>query len=100
MNEVLVKGTLNPTVSARIAELEKTMKVLKQEQDALKAAVLNAMEENGIVKIDTPEVLINYIAETDRETLDTKALKEECPEVYESYAKMTPVKASVRIKVK
>lgn len=100
MNEVITKGTLNPTVSARIAELEKTMKVLKQEQDALKAAVLTAMEENGIVKIDTPEVPISYIAETDRETRDTKTLKEKCPTVYDAYCKMTPVKASVRIKVK
>ena len=100
MNEIIVRGTLNPEVSSRLAELERMVKVLKQEQDALKNAVLTAMEANGIVKIDTPEVMINYIAETDRETFDTKTFKEENPDIYDAYCKMSPVKASLRIKVK
>lgn len=100
MNEIITRGTLNPEISARIAELERMTKVIKQEQDALKNAVLAAMEANGIIKIDTPELLINYIAETDRETLDTKALKEELPDIADAYTKMTTVKPTLRIKVK
>ena len=100
MNEIITRGVLNPEISARIAEVERMVKVLKQEEDALKNAILAAMEANGIVKIDTPEVMINYIAETDRETFDTKTFKEECGEIYDAYCKMTPVKASLRIKVK
>lgn len=104
MNEIITKQgaelILSHEVSARIAELERNVKLLKQEQDALKTAVQREMERLGIIKIDTPELLINYIAETDRETLDTKSLKEECPDIYDAYTKMTPVKASLRIKVK
>lgn len=100
MNEIITRGVLNPEISARIAEVERMVKVLKQEEDALKNAILAAMEANGIVKIDTPEVMINYIAETDRETFDTKTFKEENPDIYDAYCKMTPVKASLRIKVK
>ena len=58
------------------------------------------MEEKGIIKIETDDLIINYIAPTDRETLDSKSLRQDHPQLYDAYIKMTPVKSSIRIKVK
>ena len=58
------------------------------------------MESKGIIKLDTDELTISYVAPTDRETLDTKALREELPDIYDTYAKISPVKSSIRIKLK
>lgn len=58
------------------------------------------MESKGIIKLDTDELTISYVAPTDRETLDTKALREELPDIYDTYVKISPVKSSIRIKLK
>lgn len=79
---------------------EQQMKRFKEEYDQLKADLLEAMEQNGIIKIDTPDIMINYVAPTESERLDTKLLKETSPDLYDQFVKFTPVKASVRIKVK
>ena len=76
------------------------MKKEKEEYDAFKSELLKAMEQNGVVKIDTDEVLINYVASTNRETLDSKAFKDDFPDLYDNYVKISAVKPSVRIKVK
>lgn len=87
-------------IAARIADFERQVKVINEQEKALKAAILEEMEEIGIVKMDTPEVSFTYIAETDRESLDSKALKAELPDVYNAFCKISSVKPSVRIKVK
>lgn len=68
--------------------------------DQLKAKIKAAMESEGIIKIETDEIVATLIPETDRETLDAKALKAELPEIYDSFVKMTRVKSSLRLKVK
>ena len=72
----------------------------EEEEDALKKAILEEIEEKGIIKIDTPDLLLSYVASTTRETLDSKAIREELPEIYDTYCKISPVKSSIRIKVK
>ena len=54
----------------------------------------------GGLKIEAPEITINYIAETDRETFDAKGFRAEYPELYDDFVKITTVKPSIRIKVK
>ena len=104
MNDLIVMNNGLPVLDENIAneliDIEMMAKSLKERADALKAEILAAMEKNNIVKVDTPSMLISYIAPADRETLDTKALKAELPEIYDSYCKITPVKASIRIKVR
>lgn len=104
MNDLIVMENglpvLNENIANELIDIEMMAKSLKERADALKAEILAAMEKNNIVKVDTPSMLISYIAPTDRETLDTKALKAELPEIYDSYCKITPVKASIRIKVR
>lgn len=96
------KGEVMLTTEAtnKIAELERTITELKKIQDDVKKAIIEEMEQKGVVKLDNDVVTITYIAPTDRETFDSKKFKEEQPDMYDEYVKISPVKASVRIKVK
>lgn len=103
MNEIVVigdEGLLNPEISDKIAEFEKKIKKLKEQEDLLKQTILEEMEAKGIVKIENDDLLINYIAPTDREAFDSKKLREDNPDLYDEYIKISKVKASIRIKVK
>lgn len=91
---------LDAETARKIAALEQIAKDLKEKQDALKAAILAEMKAKGIIKIDTGELLINFIAGGMRETLDSKALKAERPDVYDEFCKLTPTKDSIRVKVR
>lgn len=83
-----------------IREVEKLAKEVKQRQDNIKAELLKAMEQNGIIKFENEDLLINYIAPSTRETFDAKKLKEDNQDLYDLYVKLSDVKASVRIKLK
>ena len=102
MNEIIKfeNGQLIQPAIELIKIKEKQMKRLKQEYDQLKADLLEAMEQNGVIKIDTEEILINYVEAREDERFDSKLLKETSPDLYDQFVKFTPVKASVRIKVK
>jgi hypothetical protein len=91
---------LNADISKQIAEFEKTIKEIKEKEDNLKQAILDEMESKGIVKIDTDDLTINYIASGDRETFDSKTFREDHADLYDEYIKFTPVKSSIRIKLK
>lgn len=91
---------LNLDVSRQIAEFERKIKEIKEQEDSLKAMILEEMENKNILGIETDELKISYVAPTDRETLDSKRLKSEKQDIYDEYVKMTPVKSSIRIKVK
>ena len=93
---------LDAEVSRRIAEFEKQLKALKEQEDELKQLILEEMEKQGIIKLEdeTSGLSINYIAKTYRESFDGKKFKEEHPDMYDDYIKMSPVKSSIRIKVK
>ena len=102
MNEIKIieAGMLNPVVSSQLAEFERQMKALKEQEDKLKQEILEAMETESIVKIDTEELTISYIAPTFRESLDSKKLRAKHPDLYDEFVRIAPVKASIRMKVK
>lgn len=102
MNDIIKieNGHLAAQTIEYIRATEARMKKEKEEYDAFKAELLQAMEQNNVVKIDTDEVLINYVAATNRETFDSKAFKADMPDLYNEYVKFSEVKPSVRIKVK
>ena len=83
-----------------IKEVEKLAKSLKAKQDAIKAELLKVMEDHNSIKFENENLLINYIAPTQRETFDSKQLKDDNPDLYDLYVKLSEVKASVRIKLK
>lgn len=96
------KGTplLDPLVAEKIVKFETAMKQLKKQEDELKEAILKEMEANHLVKLDTDDLSIIYVAGTDRETFDSKEFKKDNPDLYDEYVKITPVKSSIRLKVK
>ena len=74
--------------------------LLKEMVDDLKSAVMKTMEDNGIIKIDTDNLLINYIGESEKETFQAKKFKTEQKELYDEYCKLTTVAPQLRVKVK
>lgn len=83
-----------------IVTIENEIKKLKELQDNYKEELLNAMEQNNIIKLETDELTITYVAPTDRETFDSKTFKADHQDLYDEYVKMSSVKSSVRLKVK
>ena len=91
---------IEPSVSFALAEFERQAKEIKAKQDALKQRILEEMESNGILKIETDDLVISYVAPTSRESFDSKAFKKNNPDLYDEYISISPVKASVRMKLK
>ena len=104
MNELITisgdMAILNPETAAKVAEFERLAKEVKAKEDELKKRILAEMEAKSVIKLDTGSLLISYVAPTTREVLDTKALKEECPDIFDTYVKLSPTKAGLRIKVR
>lgn len=96
-NEVAV---LDVETSKKVAEFEKAIKSIKTQEDELKQNILKEMESKNIIKLETDDLVINYIAPAERETLDSKKLREEQPDLYDEYVKFSTVKSSIRLKVK
>lgn len=83
-----------------ITAYERQMKEIKRHYDDYKKALLTAMEEHGIKKIDTEDFVVSYVAPTERITLDSKKVEAEYPDVYRECMKISDVKSSVRVKLK
>lgn len=73
---------------------------LKAKKDNLTLTLLAEMESKGIKKIDTPDVVISYISESDREVFDSKKFREDYPDLFDNYVKFSKTKPSVRIRAK
>ena len=97
INDIAV---LNTDISDKIAEFERQVKTIKEQEDKLKEKILNEMEAKGLLSIETNNLLISYVQPTDREIFDSKRFRIEHDDLYDEYVKMTPVKSSIRIKVK
>lgn len=89
----------SPVISA-IARLEEQAKAIEAEGKKMKAQILEAMEKYHVKSINNDLMTISYVPPTTRTTLDSKALKEEMPEVFKEYSKTSKVKSSVRVKLK
>ena len=93
-------GELSQESKKWLIALEKQRKIINDEYDNFKTELLKAMEENGVVKIENEDLIISYIASGEKETFDSKSFKKDHSEMYDKYVKFTPVKSSIRIKVK
>ena len=92
---------LDMETSNKIAEFERQIKIIKEAEDALVELIKAEMEAKGILKVkdETNGMAITYIAPTHRETFDSKKFRAENPDMYDEYVKLSPVKASIRIKL-
>lgn len=88
----------------QLRELAVARKSLEKQEKKIKDDLTFAMELNGITSIDNDYVRISHIAETESVSLDTKAFRQDDPDLYnevmEKYNKRTKKKAYVRITVK
>ncbi len=107
-NELITKFEKNINAMAKVnAEIEKAvgkqmakLETLKQQDQDMRQAILEAMEANDIDKFDGNLIAITRVKATTRTTFDSKRFKEERPKTYEKYLKTGNVKASIRLKVK
>jgi len=104
MNELITiengSAVLDAEAVRKIADFENTMKTLKQAEDKLKKEILGEMEEKNIIKIENETMTISYIGATGRETFNSKKFRADNPDLYDEYVTISPVKSSIRIKVK
>lgn len=92
--------TISEEVCERIISLEKQAKEIKKQQDNMKAEILDAMQKYGVLKLDNEFLKIAFVPEHDAERFDSKTFKDENPDVYDMYVKISKVKPSIRITVK
>lgn len=93
-------GILDTEVSKKVAEFEKALKEIKEKEEELKQNILSEMESKNILKLETDSLTVTYIAPAERETFDSERFREDNPDLYDEYVKFSPVKSSIRIKVK
>lgn len=104
MNDLITiidgEAVLDSVISGQIALFEKRLKDIKEAEDEIKQRILEEMEKKGIIKISTETMSISYVAPSDRETFDSKKFKKDHADLFDEYVRMSPVKSSIRIKLK
>lgn len=83
-----------------IENTEIQKKALDESSKKMRESVKEAMEKYGIKKFSNDVLDVTYVAETTKNTIDSKALKADMPDIAKKYSKVSSVAASVRIKVK
>ena len=79
--------------------IKKQLDLLTEREKELKSALLTCMESNGEQKWVGENIQISYKGSYSRESVDTKALKENEPALYEQYKKVSKVSASITYKI-
>ena len=99
--------TLPKQELSQIIDAEKLIKRIKQElataeavHQKLKDALMNAMLDKGVKSFENDTLKITYLAATTRESIDSKTLKANLPEIAKQYTKISTVAPSIRITVK
>lgn len=99
--------TVSNTQLAKLVEVESLIKQIEEQKKAaeaqateLRAALMQAMEQNGVTSFENESIKITYVAPTTRTAIDSTKLKKELPEIAQKYAKTSNVKASLRITLK
>ena len=87
-------------VETLIASYKALIKQAESEQKTIHEQIRQEMEGRNIKTLDLPNMKITIVEDTIRETLDSKKLKQEQPEIYEQYKKVSLVKGSLKITLK
>ena len=102
-NALVKKGDaveLSKLFERRIMGAKIALEQAKRDEEKLMDELKAEMEKYGVVKIETDALSISYIQPTNREVFDSKALREASPELYDAFVKVSPVGASVRVRLK
>lgn len=90
-------AVLAPDTADRIASLTKEAKKLEEALKEIKSRLFEEMKAQNVLKIDMPNLVITYVAETTTESLDSKALKKDLPEIYNEYVTEKPRAGYVKL---
>lgn len=103
MNELVTivdnKITIANDFVKKVINFEKLKKEIEYQEELLKEQLLEIMPSMDKSSVIVDGLAITYKAGTTRKSLDSKRLKEECPDVYETYLKESSVSPSISIKV-
>lgn len=83
-----------------IQDIEQQKKELEEREKEMRVALKQAMEEYGVEKFENDVIKITYKGEYERNTIDSKALKEDHPKIAKKYAKTSKVASSISITLK
>lgn len=95
-NEIAVLANQVERFELQLQQFKEIEKQYKEMKDKLYAA----MEVNNIKKFETEHIVITRILPSTRESLDSKKIKADHPELFEKYKKVSTVSGSVRIELK
>ena len=87
-------------VESLIANYKNLIKQAEEEQKLIYSQVRMEMESRNIKTLDLPNMKITIVEDSSRETLDSKLLKQEQPDIYEKYKKITQVKGNLKVTLK
>lgn len=73
-------------ILARYDEISSSISKLKSEKDVIEHTIMSLMKENEIAYVKNRKITWKKSVRT---SLDTKSLKEEEPEIYKKYSKIT-----------
>ena len=83
-----------------IIALKEQIKQYESKKEQSIALLMEQMAAKGISKWETDRVILTRVAETQSVSLDSKALKEQMPQVYERFCRTVTRKGYLRITVK
>jgi len=100
LGEVLAPEEADELVAnaGKIAELENTLKILKEASEQIREKLLEYMVEHNLTEISCPGGVFKLKAAYSTTRVDSKALKSLYPAVYTKVAKESEVKASITYK--
>lgn len=91
-------------VQARIIKetgyLQEQLKELQATNAKVREAIKEAMEATGTKKFENENIVLTYIAPSERVGVDLDKFRTHHPDLAEKFKKITSVKSSVRIKLK
>lgn len=86
-------------VEDEIVKIEHQVSEMKARQDLLKKGLYNLMEENNVKSFRGEKILLTRVLPTSAETFDSKRFKEDFPEMYQRYVKLSKRSGSLKITV-
>lgn len=86
-------------VEGEIVRIETEMKVWKGRQEELKQGLYRLMEKHNVKSFTGSRIKLTRVLPTTAETIDTKRLKEEQPDIYEKYTKRSTRSGSLKITI-
>ena len=87
-------------IEAGIVAIKTSLKEAEERKKRLCAGLLERMKDRNLYSLSTPGMTLTRVDETAVETLDGKRLKDELPDVYAKYRKLSSRAAYVKITLK